>query len=295
MHPDIEKLINIAKESGELTEEQKEVILRKAEKLGEDVDEVEMILETLRQKPTIQEPETVGEKMMKCPNCGEIVSGYSLQCPACGYVILPLVRELPKINNERNEHNNSNDLVNGLMKAKAQAQEYGAKVEEAMSKAHLNKNKGCMGCLIWSIVFLIVCWIISLISLPLIKNEMRIRDEVWELDNNKDFEGAKNQAKSLSSHEDRASLTDEIIQLQFAYYLEQKDYSSARQIIDDAVSADIRLSLKEKYLKAVEEDRDYNVPRDSDNGIMEPPKAVDSICIEDNLVHKENHASSYDQ
>ena len=45
MHPDIEKLINIAKERDELTEEQKEVILRKAGQLGEDVDEIEFILE----------------------------------------------------------------------------------------------------------------------------------------------------------------------------------------------------------------------------------------------------------
>ena len=40
MHPDIEKMINIAKERGELTEKQKEIILRKTEKLGEDVDTI---------------------------------------------------------------------------------------------------------------------------------------------------------------------------------------------------------------------------------------------------------------
>lgn len=85
MHPDIEKLINIAKESGELTEKQKEIILRKAEKLGEDVDEVEMILVTLFPKPTITKPETVGEKRMKCPNCGALISKTSFVCPECGY------------------------------------------------------------------------------------------------------------------------------------------------------------------------------------------------------------------
>ena len=47
MHPDIEKLLSIAKENGNLTEKQREIILRKAEKLGEDLDEVEMILESL--------------------------------------------------------------------------------------------------------------------------------------------------------------------------------------------------------------------------------------------------------
>lgn len=50
MHPDIEKLINIAKESGELTDKQKEIILRKAEKLGEDPDEAELILDLTMKK-----------------------------------------------------------------------------------------------------------------------------------------------------------------------------------------------------------------------------------------------------
>ena len=85
MHPDIEKLINIAKESGELTERQKEIILRKAEKLGEDVDEVEMMLETFYQAQP-NHAKKADEKKMRCPNCGAIVSGISLQCPECGYI-----------------------------------------------------------------------------------------------------------------------------------------------------------------------------------------------------------------
>ena len=85
MHPDLERLINIAKESGELSEKQKEIILRKAEKLGEDVDEVEMMLETMNQSRSNLVKHTEGKKM-RCPNCGAIVSGLSLQCPECGYV-----------------------------------------------------------------------------------------------------------------------------------------------------------------------------------------------------------------
>lgn len=87
MHPDIEKLISIAKESGELTAKQKEIILRKAEKLGEDVDEVEMLLESIRPKQAIKEPTKVAEKRMKCPNCGAIISETSFKCPECGYVL----------------------------------------------------------------------------------------------------------------------------------------------------------------------------------------------------------------
>ena len=87
MHPDIEKLINIAKECGELTAKQKEIILRKAEKLGEDVDEVEMLLESIRPKQVIKEPTKVAEKRMKCPNCGAIISETTFTCPECGYVL----------------------------------------------------------------------------------------------------------------------------------------------------------------------------------------------------------------
>ena len=45
MHPEIEKLIDLALEDGQISEKEREIILRKAEKLGEDVDFVEMYIE----------------------------------------------------------------------------------------------------------------------------------------------------------------------------------------------------------------------------------------------------------
>ncbi len=45
MHPDIEKLITLALSDGTVTEKEREIILRKAEKLNLDIDEVEMYLE----------------------------------------------------------------------------------------------------------------------------------------------------------------------------------------------------------------------------------------------------------
>ena len=45
MHPDIEKLITLALSDGTVTEKEREIILRKAEKLNIDIDEVEMYLE----------------------------------------------------------------------------------------------------------------------------------------------------------------------------------------------------------------------------------------------------------
>lgn len=86
MHPDIEKLIKIAKETGGLTEKQKEIILRKADALGEDVVEVEMILESAQFNQKSNNSSAMPEKRMKCPNCGAIISDISLNCPECGYI-----------------------------------------------------------------------------------------------------------------------------------------------------------------------------------------------------------------
>lgn len=45
MHPEIDKLISMALSDGKITYKEREIILRKAEKLGLDVDELEMYLE----------------------------------------------------------------------------------------------------------------------------------------------------------------------------------------------------------------------------------------------------------
>lgn len=110
MHPDVEKLISIAKESGELTGKQREIIFRKARQLGEDVDEVEMILESIRPKKIIEESTMASGERMKCPNCGAIISNTSFVCPECGYT---LQREIQASIEARNTIDKlSNDLKN---------------------------------------------------------------------------------------------------------------------------------------------------------------------------------------
>lgn len=85
MHPDIEKLISIAKETGGLTEKQKEIILRKAEILGEDLVEVELILESAQLNQKSNNSSSIPEKRKKCPNCGAVISDSSFKCTECGY------------------------------------------------------------------------------------------------------------------------------------------------------------------------------------------------------------------
>ena len=100
MHPEIEKLIAIAKDNGKLTEKQKEIILRKAESLGEDKDEVEFLLETISQDVSMNSATTSNnvtnhavalseqtgkEKVNKCPHCGAPITDTMLACPECGF------------------------------------------------------------------------------------------------------------------------------------------------------------------------------------------------------------------
>jgi ribosomal protein L37E len=81
MNPEIEKLIDLALADGEITDKERKVILKKAEKLGEDPDEVEVILDgRLHLKSS-------SKKIIKCPNCGQEENGISQICSSCGFVL----------------------------------------------------------------------------------------------------------------------------------------------------------------------------------------------------------------
>ena len=85
MHPEIEKLIDLALADGQITEKERNVILKKAAELGVDSDEVEMTLDgKLHQleasKP--KEKEKVGN-IKTCPACGAEVKALKLKCDDC--------------------------------------------------------------------------------------------------------------------------------------------------------------------------------------------------------------------
>lgn len=87
MNSEIENLINIAILDGELTEKEKEVILRKATVLGEDIHEVEMILNAKLYELKSKSQKFSKNEVEKCPSCGEIIIGLSKICSSCGYHI----------------------------------------------------------------------------------------------------------------------------------------------------------------------------------------------------------------
>jgi len=82
MHPELEKLLNIALQDNVVTDKEREILFKKAEKLGVDIDEFEMELEGILNKEGSKQQ---GKKLetMKCPNCGAEIPAFSIKCEFC--------------------------------------------------------------------------------------------------------------------------------------------------------------------------------------------------------------------
>lgn len=88
MHPEIEKLIDLALADGQITEKERNVILKKATELGIDADEVEMVLDGRIHQLEANKPkqkEKVGN-IKTCPACGASVKPFTDECNDCGHV-----------------------------------------------------------------------------------------------------------------------------------------------------------------------------------------------------------------
>jgi hypothetical protein len=93
MDPEIEKLIDLALADGQITEKERGIILRKAEKLGEDLDEVEMILDgkialmnnELVKSQTQELKSNKEGDLRKCPSCGAPVESFKTKCTECNH------------------------------------------------------------------------------------------------------------------------------------------------------------------------------------------------------------------
>ena len=91
--PQLEQLIDIALGDGELNEKEKQVLLKKADAMGVDRDELEMVLESrlanMKKAAAGNEPaQPKSQKagaVKKCPACGAIVQSFMGACPECGY------------------------------------------------------------------------------------------------------------------------------------------------------------------------------------------------------------------
>lgn len=86
---ELDQLIQEYLTDGVLTDKERQVILRKAERMGLDRDEIDLYLDAQVQKID-QAVEEAARKnkhgdIKECPKCGAPVSGIEAKCSACGY------------------------------------------------------------------------------------------------------------------------------------------------------------------------------------------------------------------
>jgi len=137
MNQELERLLDLALVGGNFTEKKKQVLLRKAEELGVDQDEFEMILDAKlflaqnsqstsaqEHRDGVRRTQKEGD-MRKCPSCGAPVQSFSTHCSECGHEFRNIessnsVRELEKKladaeEKVRNDKSNGG-LFGGIMK-----------------------------------------------------------------------------------------------------------------------------------------------------------------------------------
>lgn len=84
----LEKLIEMALMDGVITEKEKKVLFKKAQEMGVDLDEFEMVLDAkLVEKQKQGTPTEKKDNVIKCPSCNDIIPALSRVCPSCDYVL----------------------------------------------------------------------------------------------------------------------------------------------------------------------------------------------------------------
>ena len=145
----LEKLIEMALMDGELTEKEKQVLFKKAEAMGVDLDEFEMVLEGKlfeKQQSMQQTTQTTAApksdkfgEVKKCPACGAMVQSFQTKCSDCGHEfkniganvsIGKLFEMLNACENERKDEDMSIGSALGGMFAKAYGLGGGDKIME---------------------------------------------------------------------------------------------------------------------------------------------------------------------
>ena len=94
MNPELEKYIDFVVADGEVTEKEKNVLIKKAQELNVDLDEMEIVLDAklhVIQKETqpkevqaeVPPPAENKPSVTKCPACVAVIDSFSTRCPYC--------------------------------------------------------------------------------------------------------------------------------------------------------------------------------------------------------------------
>lgn len=130
---ELEMLIDAALADGILTDKEKQILFRKAQSLGIDLDEFSMVLEgrlvkiqEAKRKEGMQpapKSNKFGE-MKRCPSCGAPVAQFQAKCPECGYefrdlrsntTVLGLQKALDDIDNDYGQPATGKDMLLNAM------------------------------------------------------------------------------------------------------------------------------------------------------------------------------------
>ena len=85
----IEALIEAALADGKITEKEKQILFKRAQSMGIDLDEFEMFLnakliQLQKAESSAQKSNKFGD-LRKCPACGSLLGSFKMVCPECGY------------------------------------------------------------------------------------------------------------------------------------------------------------------------------------------------------------------
>ena len=121
----IEQLISAALADGVLTEKEKQILFKKAQSMGIDLDEFEMVLDARlvelakaeKAKADASAPKSnkLGD-VKKCPACGAIVQSYQGVCPECGFAFEGIdansaVKELSNLLQKTTDHDKMEKII----------------------------------------------------------------------------------------------------------------------------------------------------------------------------------------
>ena len=124
-NPELEGLIDAALADGMLTEKEKQILFKKAQAMGVDLDEFEMVLDARLVKLKKAEQEKAASSapksnklgdVKKCPACGAMVQSYQGVCPECGYAFEGMdansaVKELSSLLQKTSEQDKMEKLI----------------------------------------------------------------------------------------------------------------------------------------------------------------------------------------
>ena len=85
MNKEFIELLKVALTDGVITPAERQVLLKKAQSLGVDIDEADMYISAEIQKLEMQLEATKKKELGRaCPNCGTSIPQLASKCPACG-------------------------------------------------------------------------------------------------------------------------------------------------------------------------------------------------------------------